>query len=550
MFHAALWKLMWLQWRGGCRQFCRSLRTSRGLFYAGFMLLMLGYFVFSTTVEKKFATVSPQPGLFTEDGLSDLIAFGLCAYATWTVLFSTGESTVYFTASEVAFLFPAPFTRKQLLSYKLLKSFMGIVTTSLLMSLALAARLHMWGAAVFGTMLAFLFLQLLAMNVAFLRQVLQERVSVWLRRVGGYGLSAVLSVAVIQTVQQVPDSSIAAIASAFRQTLAGTWMLAPFQVFARTILATDFTAFLVPASIALTMDAVLLAVVYRLDALSLEAALAVSEKLTARLKRLQTKGVWHLLGSPSSTIVRRRLPHPPFWAGVGPIVWQKMMTTFRTSLTLLWLLAAAVLVAGGLTYGIHQAHQSHPDQFGAPFVGVAVMAYASFLISLTQQNEIERIGFLKSLPIRAVAIVLGELLGFVVLLSFIQAAFFLVLCCVFPSWAMWLAWAAILTLPFNFMLFAIDKLVFYLYPTRMAKGAPGDFQNAGRQMIFMSLKMLIVGLGFALAGGAAIPGAAIYRSPIAALIPASVVLVFECIALVPLLTLVFNRFDPSQDMPA
>ena len=174
MFHAALWKLMWLQWRGGCRQFCRNLRTSRGLFYAGFLLLMLGYFVFSTTVEKKFSAVAPPHGLFAEDGLSDLIAFSLCAFTTWTVLFSTGEATVYFTASEIAFLFPAPFTRKQLLSYKLLKSFMGIITTSLFMSLVLAAKRQMWGAAVFGTMLAFLFLQLLAMNVAFVRQVLQE----------------------------------------------------------------------------------------------------------------------------------------------------------------------------------------------------------------------------------------------------------------------------------------------------------------------------------------------------------------------------------------
>ncbi|MBC7964951.1 MAG: hypothetical protein H7Z17_03410, partial [Fuerstia sp.] len=197
MFHAALWKLMWLQWRGGFRQFCRSLRTSRGLFFAGFMLLMLGYFVVSMDVEKKFSAVPFPPGLFAEDGMKDLIAIGLCVFTTWTLLFSTGEATVYFTASEIAFLFPAPFTRKQLLSYKLLKSFMGIVTTSLFMSLALAANLRMWGAAVFGTMLAFLFLQLIAMNVAFLRQVLQERVSVWLRRVAGYGLSAVVSVAVI-----------------------------------------------------------------------------------------------------------------------------------------------------------------------------------------------------------------------------------------------------------------------------------------------------------------------------------------------------------------
>ncbi|MBC8116058.1 MAG: hypothetical protein H7062_16850 [Candidatus Saccharimonas sp.] len=546
MFHAALWKLIRLQWRGGFRQFRRSLRTFRGQFHLGFMLLGFVYFVVMMYFAGRIGSRSPQLGLFGEDVVGDLVAFGLFAYTAWTVLFSTGEATVYFTASEVAFLFPAPFTRKQLLSYKLFKSLLGIVAMSLFMSLALAARLRMWGSVVFGLVLMFSFLQLLAMDVAFLRQVLQEKVHVLLRRACGYGLSALVLVALIQTVQQAPDASVAALASGFRQTTAGAWLLAPFQVFARTLLATDFATFLIPASIALMIDAALLALAFRLDALSLEAALAVSEKLTARLKLMQTKGVWNVLGSPSSKIVRRRLPHPPFWAGVGPILWQKMMTTFRASLKLLWLLAGAVLFAYGMIYFINS---SSPGRPGNPFAGVAVMAYFSLLISLTQQNEIERVGYLKSLPIPSVSIVLGELLGFVVLLSAVQMAFFLALCCAFPQWAMWLAGIAVLTLPLNFMLFATDKLVFYLYPTRLAKGAPGDFQNSGRQMIFMSLKMLILGLGFALAGAAAIPGAAIFQSPVAALIPASLVLVLECVALVPLLTMAFNRFDPSQDMP-
>ncbi|MEK6259007.1 MAG: putative ABC exporter domain-containing protein [Planctomycetota bacterium] len=547
MFHAALWKLIRLQWRGGFRQFRRSLRTFRGQFHLGFMLLGFVYFVVMMYFAGRIGSRSPQLGLFAEDVVGDLVAFGLFVYTAWTVVFSTGEATVYFTASEVAFLFPAPFTRKQLLSYKLFKSFLGIVAMSLFMSLALAARVRMWGSVVFGLVLMFSFLQLLAMDVAFLRQVLQEKVHVWLRRACGYGLSALVLVALIQTVQQAPDASVVALASGFRQSTAAAWLLAPFRVFASTLLATDFATFLIPASIALMIDAALLTLAYRLDALSLEAALAVSEKLTARLKLMQTKGVWNVLGSPSSKIVRRRLPHPPFWGGVGPILWQKMMTTFRASLKLLWLLAGAVLFAYGMIYFING---SSPNRPGNPFAGVAVMAYFSLLISLTQQNEIERVGYLKSLPIPSVSIVLGELLGFVVLLSAVQTAFFLALCCAFPQWAMWLAGIAVLTLPLNFMLFATDKLVFYLYPTRLAKGAPGDFQNSGRQMVFMSLKMAILGVGFAFAGAAAIPGAALFQSPLAALVPASLVLVLECVALVPLLTMAFNRFDPSQDMPA
>ena len=47
--------------------------------------------------------------------------------------------------------------------------------------------------------------------------------------------------------------------------------------------------------------------------------------------------------------------------------------------------------------------------------------------------------------------------------------------------------------PFNLMLFTADKLTFGIDPARLALGPPGDCQNAGRQIMFMSLKMLIQG---------------------------------------------------------
>ena len=117
-----------------------------------------------------------------------------------------------------------------------------------------------------------------------------------------------------------------------------------------------------------------------------------------------------------------------------------------------------------------------------------------------------------------------------------------------PLIAGWLICAAVLSLPLNFLLFGIDKLVFYWYPTRMVKGAPDDFQNAGRQMLFVLLKMLLLGGGLTLVGVAVIPGAML-QSPLLAVIPAAVVLLAECAGLVPLLTYAFHRFDPSVDTP-
>ena len=177
------------------------------------------------------------------------------------------------------------------------------------------------------------------------------------------------------------------------------------------------------------------------------------------------------------------------------------------------------------------------------------MIYLSFLISMSLQNDIERVSYLKSLPLRPMMIVLGELLGFVGLLSAVQGTFFLALCGLLPSVAGWLICAVVLSPPLNFLLFGIDKLVFYLYPTRLAKGAPGDFQNAGRQMLFVFLKMLALGGGLTLVGVTVIPGAML-QSPLLAVIPAIAVLLAECAGLVPLLTYAFDRFDPSVDTPA
>ena len=547
MFHSALWKLIRLKWRGGFRQLWRSLKTPRGCVQAIFMFLMVAYGIGSIFFVGRMSSAAPEAAAMMTGRLRDVAAFGLFAFTTWAILFSTGDATVFFTSSEVAFLFPAPFLRRQLLTYKLLQSLGGLIFASLLLSLFFARGAWLWLGGFTGTVLTLSFVQLLTMNAAFVRQMLEAKSNVLLRRVLGYSVSVWVLIAVTQMVLNAPSGDFAALAISFRNSTAGRWLLAPFDVFARMIFANDLTSFSVSTGCVLLLDTMLLAAAYRLDGLSLEAALAISEKLTARIKLAQTKGAWHVLGSPTSQMAKRRVPRLPFWKGIGPIVWQRVTTNIRTSAKLFALLGGAALLAGGLAFGVH--HKTPEQPFAAAAAGIGVMVYVSFLICMSLQNEIERVGYLKSLPISSVAIVMGELLGFVVLLSVVQGSFFLALCGLLPSVAGWLVCAAVLSLPLNFLLFGIDKLIFYWYPTRMAKGTPGDFQNAGRQMLFVLLKMLLLGSGLALVGVAVIPGVML-QSPLLAVIPAALVLLAECAGLVPLLTYAFHRFDPSVDTPA
>ena len=481
------------------------------------------------------------------DRMRDFATFGIFSFTTWTVLFSTGESTVYFTASEVAILFPAPFQRRQLLSYKLLQSLSGILFVSLLMSFVFARSPGLWLAGFLGSILTLAFLQLLTMNVAFLRQVFEARSSVLVRRLIGVTVLSLLLMAVSQTIMDTPGGDFGSLANAFRNSTSGAFLLAPFGVFTRMLFPQDISIFLTSFGTVLALDLCLLVSVYRLDGLSLESALAISEKMTARMKRAQSKGIWQVFGSATSQSAGRRLPLLPFWNGLGPIIWQRVTTNIRTSLKLFVLLGGATHLAGGLAFSIHRKSPAEP--LAAVGAAIGVMNYVSVLISLSLQNEIERVGYLKSLPLSSRAIVLGELLGFVVLISSVQASLYLGLCALLPSVAGWLIFAAVLAFPFNFLLFGIDKLVFYVFPTRMSKGAPGDFQNGGKQMMFVFFKMAVLFACLTLAGIAIIPGA-LMGSTLFAVIPAACVLLAECAGLIPLLGYAFHRFDPSVDTPA
>ncbi len=547
MFHSALWKLTRLRWRGAFRQFGRSLKTVRGLVQFGFMLAMVGWGAGSMLFVGIMSASAQNSAVVAINPMAEFAAFGLFMLTTYTLLFSTGDTAVYFTAGEIAFLFPAPFHRRQLLTYKLLQSLMGLTLLSLIMSVMFARSPGLWLSGFIGLILTLTFIQLLTMNVAFLRQVLEARTNAWLRRVIGYGILVLLLAAATQMVMTVPEANPVALAKAFRSSTAGSWLLAPFDVFARMIFPRDAFTFLTSTGTVLLLDLCLLATAYRMDGFSLEAALVISEKVTARMRQLQTKGVWQVIGSQNSQVAQRRLPRLPFWYGIGPIVWQRVTTNIRTSMKIFAILGGAVLVAAGFAFSIHLKNPTEP--FAAAGAAMGVMTYVSFLICLSLQNEIERVGYLKSLPLRPTAIVLGELLGFVVLLSAVQGAFFLALCGLLPSISGWLVCAAVVALPLNFLLFAIDKVVFYFFPTRLVKGAPGDFQNAGKQMLFAFLKTICLVGGLALVGVSTIPGI-LLGSPLLAVIPAVIVLLAECASMVPLLTLAFSRFDPSVDTPA
>ena len=105
--------------------------------------------------------------------------------------------------------------------------------------------------------------------------------------------------------------------------------------------------------------------------------------------------------------------------------------------------------------------------------------------------------------------------------------------------------------PFNFLVFGLDNLLFLWFPSRVVASNPGDFQMMGRNVLFLFTKILVVGVTGLLVFGV---GLGVYlltgHSLMAALAVAWLVLAACAAAVVPLLALAFDGFDVSRDIPA
>src|SRR6185437_13842340 len=109
---------------------------------------------------------------------------------------------------------------------------------------------------------------------------------------------------------------------------------------------------------------------------------------------------------------------------------------------------------------------------------------------------------------------------------------------------------AVYVLPINFLLFALDNLLFLLFPTRLMAATPGDFQALGRNVLFLVAKatvLFMVGLAAGMVGGW------VYlvfgENLLLATLAAWPVVVLSAAALVPLVAWAFTIFDVGRDTP-
>jgi hypothetical protein len=533
----ALLTLLRLHFRGKIRHSLRGMRTARG-----FTFLMLGIVVLTMWLGPALYRALRMP--HTDPQMVRSTApFAILGFCLSNLFTSFGEAAVPFSGAEVDFLFPAPFTRRWLLGYKILKAGVGTAFTTLIFSIILLRYSSCWISCCVGIWLTVQFMQLFAMAVTLVGQTIGERAYSNTRRGVLIGVALLVMLAVgpvfLNHHRNAMDLMIQ-----IHGNFAGQVLLAPFDIFARTITASaaDLAKWAIPAFF---IDLLMLAVVIGLDANYLETAIVVSQRRHERQQRARAGGVARLTVGSGSIF---RIIQLPRWGGIGPIAWRQLIGAIRSVRALLILLIMIAIAAGTFIVQHRSGSVTSLETLLAAVVWMNMVLIS--MLKFDFRDEVDRLDLLRSLPIRPIAIAAAELLTPVLVLTAMQATLLIMITlCVTDAWKMTLP-AAAFAVPFNLLYVGIENLLFLMFPLRSAGLIAGDMQLFGRQMVIFPCKFLLLVVAMSVAAAIGTIGYILGNQSWSAFgAVAWIGLVIVASAMVPLLARVYSRFDPSRDTP-
>ena len=537
----ALFKLILLQGRGLLRKTTRGASSPRRAVFVlvgfGMLLVWLAPAMLAPLVSRRQQVHSAENTRLT----APLLLLGVCVL---TIVSSAGDKYISFTPGEVDMLFPGPFTRRQLLTYKIAKSALAAMLTALVLSLAMIQLSSWWLAGYVGLFLTLLFVQLFSTAGVLLAQTISRRAYTTVRRVV---LIAGIVVGVIFARQWLGTHGGMEAVYRFRDSDLGRAALAPFEPFGQAITADSADELLRAAGGAVGINALLLVLIVLLDANYVEAALSASRRRYTQIQRIRSG---RLLGSTKRSEVTWRLPAAPWAGGAGPIAWRQATTAARSAQGLLMVLLIGAVAAGPL-------FATMLDTPGADYTSLLVGLLAWFTVLLSGllkfdfRGDLDFMEQLKAMPLRPWAVAVGQVIVPTLILTASHVLFLASIAAITRQHKAELMAAAFVALPFNALLMTTENLIFLLFPTRPAAASPGDFQVLGRQAIQLVMKAVAVIIGCVLAFGIAGSVAMIVGGSLALVaLVAAIILLIESATLVPAIAWAYSRFDPSVDTPA
>jgi hypothetical protein len=478
----------------------------------------------------------------------------LLVFLVFAAVLAAFERPFRFDPAEVDFLQAGPFSRRQLLTYKIGAEFSGLVVLALL-----AAPL---GTAVFPFLSCFMGILLIFVFVYFCQLVVSS-LGMTLGLRGSKGpLRLAVSLAILFTIFALVWFSFGAIrddpVALYRQakhSMVWRLALAPLGWFFEVVMAKRVWPDLVQwTSLCLVIDGALLATVYALDA-----------RLERREDEADQSAIEAALATPVAARVRWSFPLSSLGGGVWPLAWRQAMSVIRRPDQI----GFALFMHGILLFAFYTIVRSGKGLLFLPTldghlevnpVGVRICALLAIMLTMLVasglsfdfRSDMGRMDVLKALPIAPMASVAGQLFVPVLIASAMQWVLMVVIALALRSVPLGLWVATAFVPPVSIVLMAIENLPSFWFPLRHTPGSrPEPFELFGHVLLHPVVRMV----GYAVAAGTTLLVASLAfflfgERAAAAIFAAWLTLAATGAGLVALLAHTFDRFDVTQDTSA
>lgn len=479
------------------------------------------------------------------DLYADAAPFVILLMLVLSMTTAAGERAIYFSPSEIDFLFAAPISRRQLLTYKLVGTVSSTTFSALIFSLIATRYVPAWGSAYVGLWLALAFVQLSTMAILLAGQSLAEGAVTRIRKLILVSAAVVATLGVWSVADDIGVSSAGDIVTALREHLLLRIVVLPIEPFTNVMFADPFWPNgILWVAVGLGINGLLCGFIFWLDAEYRESAIAVSQRWFARIQSAKRTGV----APSSSSTAWGRAPQLPYWGGAGPIARRQLTTAMRNSRSLLTVTA---IMAVGLAISLVNKERTE-DQTWILLYGITawLTILLTMMIRFDFRSDLDQMEGLKALPMPGYRIVIGQLMVPVVVCLIMQLTIFAAGAAANGRPEVALV-AAAFVIPINVLLFGVENVVFLLFPSRVMALNPGDFLTMGRQMLLMFLKLAVITVVVFIAVAAGGIALMVFQdSTWLAVSTAWVVLVAQAMLVLPCVAWAFNRFDVSADLPA
>jgi len=538
VIHPALLFLVRLRWRAMFRKAGRGLKSVRGaiLFFFGlalFILWLLPPLIMSFRGEKG--------NIEMFEAIMPLGMLGMCLFSLMT---SAGERAIYFSPGEVEFLFPGPFSRREVLAYKLLGTVLNVLLGSLIFSMFAVRYTSMWIAGYIGVALSLVFVQYFTMAAMLVGETMSQRAYTRARRLLLTGVGVVIAMGAGQVMSMRNDMRGENFLVLLRETPSLHYALLPLEPFVRTVTAPAvFPDLLGWAMACVAINGAMFFVIVWLDAEYRETAIRVSRRLYTRMQSAQRSG----MASSGVRVGKLRIPAWPWLGGSGPIAWRQTVNVARHARSMMMIMVLLSVAIAIPAMRNTSSNQSALAPVLTMIIWLTVML--SMMVRFDFRQDIERMDWLKALPISPLTMATGQLLVPVLLCTAMQVAL-IALATYFMGRYELILMVLAFGLPTNLLMYSVENTMFLLMPTKSQAFSPGDFQLFGRQLLFLLVKSLVVGIIWGIALGA---GALVYllagRNELASGLTTWTLLSVASIASITAVAMAFNYHDVSRDTP-